>query len=702
MRHLRTLLGAATVVLTALACTAPATSASAADAAYDVLVFSKTAGFRHDSIGTGIQAIRDLGAANNFTVTATEDAAAFTSANLAQYETVVFLNTTGDVLDAGQQTAFESYIRAGGGYTGIHAAADTEYDWPFYGQLVGAWFASHPAIQPARVKVEDRAHDATAHLPQTWNRTDEWYDYRTNARSTAHVLATLDETSYSGGTMGADHPHAWCKTMDSGRSFYTGGGHTQESYADAAFRRHLLGGIRYTAGRTRADCRPETGYTALYNGSTAGWSQAGPGSFANSDATLTSVGGLGMLWYSGKSYTNYSLKLDWRMAGDDNSGVFIGFPPSSDPWSAVNNGYEIQIDATDATDRTTGAVYSFQGANAAARDAALNPPGEWNTYELLVEGQRLQVILNGVKINDFTSTDPARNLDGHIGLQNHGDGDDVSFRNIRIKELGGGGGTARTVQAESFSSAGGVQAFTKAGANNGQTLGYIDPGDWAAYNGVDLTGVTSVKARVVSGGAGGTIGVRTGSPTGPLLGSVAVPNTGGWSTYADVSAALTNVPSGTHNLYLTFTGSGSGLFDVDDFTLGTSGGTGGGTGRVVGLAGKCLDVNGGATADGTKIQLWTCNGSAAQNWQVDGQVWRNPASGKCLDIAGGGTANGTRVQLWTCNGSGAQNWAAQADRTVRNPQSGRCLDVSEARADDGQQIHIWDCLGAANQLWTVN
>ena len=140
---------------------------------------------------------------------------------------MVFLNTTGDVLNATQQTAFESYIRGGGGYVGVHAAADTEYDWPFYGNLVGAYFASHPAIQQANVRVENRAHAATAHLPQTWTRTDEWYNYRTNARSTARVLATLDESSYSGGGMGADHPHAWCKTFEGGRSFYTGGGHTQ-------------------------------------------------------------------------------------------------------------------------------------------------------------------------------------------------------------------------------------------------------------------------------------------------------------------------------------------------------------------------------------------------------------------------------------------------------------------------------------------
>ncbi|GAB3860744.1 hypothetical protein GCM10027610_102170 [Dactylosporangium cerinum] len=382
---LRRVLGVATVTAALLAL-AHAPQSQAADAAYDVLVFSKTAGFRHDAIPAGIQAIRDLGAANNFTVTATEDAGAFTTGNLAQYETVVFLNTTGDVLNDTQQTAFESYIRGGGGYVGVHAAADTEYGWPFYGSLVGAYFASHPAIQQVNVRVENRAHAATAHLPQVWTRTDELYNYQTNPRSTARVLANLDESSYSGGTMGADHPITWCKTVDSGRSFYTGLGHTIASYTEANFRNQLLGGIRYAAARTKADCRPETGYTTLFNGSTTGWSQAGPGSFTNSDATLTSVGGLGLLWYSAKEFRAYSLKLDWRMPGDDNSGIFVGFPASTDPNSAINNGYEIQIDATDTDDRTTGSIYGFKSADLAARNAALNPPGEWNTYEILVEG----------------------------------------------------------------------------------------------------------------------------------------------------------------------------------------------------------------------------------------------------------------------------------------------------------------------------
>ncbi|WP_432062567.1 ThuA domain-containing protein [Streptomyces sp. S1] len=548
---------------------ATAAARAAADPAYKVLVFSKTAGFRHSSIDDGIEALRGLGTANNFTVDATEDAQAFTTGNLGQYKAVVFLSTTGDVLNAGQQTAFEQYVRGGGGYVGIHAAADTEYDWPFYEGLAGALFHSHPAIQSATVKVEDRAHDATAHLGGTWQRTDEWYNYRTNPRATARVLAALDESSYSGGNMSGDHPIAWCKGYEGGRAFYTGGGHTDESYAEPAFRRHLLGGIRWAAGMTEADCRPETGYTSLFDGSsTTGWRQAGPGGFALADGTLTSQGGMGLLWYAGKEFTgDYSLKLDWKAAGDDNSGVFIGFPASDDPWTAVNNGYEIQIDATDAADRTTGAVYGYRSADIAARDAALNPPGEWNTYELRVTGERLEIFLNGRKINDFTNTDPVRSLrQGHIGLQNHGAGDDVSFRNIRIKQ--------------------------------------------------------------------------SGSQPGPR------------------------------------------------------------TGEVKGVNGKCLDVDDSQTADGTKIQLWTCNGTGAQKWTVadDGTV---KALGKCLDVSGGGSADGTKVQLWTCNGTGAQKWATQADGTVRNPQSGKCLDASGGVWNDGTAVHLWTCHTGANQKWVL-
>ncbi len=402
-----------------------------------VLVFSKTAGFRHDSIPEGIAALKELGTPAGIQVTATEEAGQFTTNNLAKYDAVAFLSTTGDVLDADQQTAFENYIKNGGGYMGIHAAADTEYDWEFYGGLVGAYFDSHPAIQQATVRVEDHDHPATAHLDDAWERTDELYNYRTNPREQAKVLATLDETTYEGGTMKGDHPIAWCQSYGGGRSFYTGLGHTKESYADEAFRGHLLGGMQYATGQVKADCKPAKGYRDIFNGQTLeGWKQAGPGTFNVKDGTLETEGGMGLLWYQAKELKSYSLKLDWKMQGDDNSGVFVGFPASEDPWSAVDKGYEIQIDATDEPDRTTGSIYTFKAANTKARDQVLRPPGQWNSYEIKVRGERLQVFLNGVKINDFTNKDPERSLtDGYIGLQNHGTDDQVSFRNIQLKEL---------------------------------------------------------------------------------------------------------------------------------------------------------------------------------------------------------------------------------------------------------------------------
>lgn len=214
-----------------------------------ILVFSKTVGFRHDSIGPGVEALRELGAANGFAVDATEQAGQFTPANLGRYKAVVFLSTTGDVLNGGQQAAFMSYIRNGGGFVGVHAAADTEHGWAWYGDLVGAYFARHPDPAQARIRVEDRDHPSTRTLPDPWNRFDEWYDFQRNPRSKGvTVLLTLDEASYPGGQMGNDHPIAWYHEFEGGRAWYTAGGHTDASFSEPAFLEHLLGGIRYAAG----------------------------------------------------------------------------------------------------------------------------------------------------------------------------------------------------------------------------------------------------------------------------------------------------------------------------------------------------------------------------------------------------------------------------------------------------------------------
>lgn len=219
-----------------------------------VLVFTKTDKFRHDSIPTAIDTIKALGKSNGFEVETTEDSNVFTDQQLSKYKAVVFLLTTGDVLNEAQQAAFERYIKAGNGYVGVHAAADTEYSWKWYGGLVGAYLKKQPGVHKATIVVDDRTHPSTAKLPQRWERTDEWYDYQLNPRGTVHVLARLDESTYSGGTMGIDHPISWCSRYSGGRSWYTGGGHTASTFTEPLFQQHLLGGIEYAAGLKYGDC----------------------------------------------------------------------------------------------------------------------------------------------------------------------------------------------------------------------------------------------------------------------------------------------------------------------------------------------------------------------------------------------------------------------------------------------------------------
>lgn len=218
-----------------------------------VLVFSATKGFRHSSIGVGKLALLKLGSEHNFSVDTTEDANAFNEENLKKYAAVVFLNTTGDVLNNTQQNDFERYIQAGGGFLGVHAAADCEYTWPWYGKLVGAYFKSHPATQKAKLIVKDKSNLATKHLPDVWERTDEWYNFKTPpTEQEVKVLISIDESSYQGGENGAYHPMAWYHEYDGGRAFYTEFGHTDESYADPDYLQHVLGGLVYAIGDGKA------------------------------------------------------------------------------------------------------------------------------------------------------------------------------------------------------------------------------------------------------------------------------------------------------------------------------------------------------------------------------------------------------------------------------------------------------------------
>lgn len=214
-----------------------------------VLVFSKTMGFKHASIPVGMAAIQKLGTENGFEVDTTWNAELFNEENLKQYSAVTFLSTTGNVLDAKQEAAFERYIQAGGGYVGIHAATDTEYDWGWYNKLVGAQFLSHPPGTPeADFIIKDNSFIATKHFTDSvWHRADEIYNYK-KINPDVNVLMTVDESTYEGGKNGDFHPFAWYHEFDGGRSFYTGAGHTAESYSEDLFLKHLLGGIQYAIG----------------------------------------------------------------------------------------------------------------------------------------------------------------------------------------------------------------------------------------------------------------------------------------------------------------------------------------------------------------------------------------------------------------------------------------------------------------------
>src|SRR5215831_14551311 len=220
-----------------------------------VLVFSLTKGFHHESIPDGIAAIQKLGQENGFDVDTTTNPEMFNDSTLKNYSAVIFLSTTGDVLDYREEAAFERYIQAGGGYVGIHAAADTEYDWGWYGRLVGGYFYDHPGIhdsfpnvQQGVYNVVDQTNIATKHLPKQWTRTDEFYSFKKFDSSNVHVLITIDENSYHGGMRMGYHPMAWYHEYDGGRAFYTNLGHTKESYTEPDYLKHLLGGIQYAIG----------------------------------------------------------------------------------------------------------------------------------------------------------------------------------------------------------------------------------------------------------------------------------------------------------------------------------------------------------------------------------------------------------------------------------------------------------------------
>lgn len=221
------------------------TAAAPASEPQRILLFTRTTGFRHDSIPEAVRAVRELAQARGLEVEHTEDPTQFTAPNLKRFRVIAFLNTSGDVLpEREQEQAFEQWLESGGRFLGVHAATDTEFNWPWYGRMIGAYFAGHPRIQPAVQVVVDPTHPATAHLPARWLRTDEWYNFR-SFEPDIKVILRLDTSTYQGSRHGETHASAWCKPVGKGKMFYTAGGHTKESYAEPEFRAHLAGALQW-------------------------------------------------------------------------------------------------------------------------------------------------------------------------------------------------------------------------------------------------------------------------------------------------------------------------------------------------------------------------------------------------------------------------------------------------------------------------
>jgi type 1 glutamine amidotransferase len=426
-----------------------------------VLVFSKTAGFRHDSIPTGVAAIKELGAERGWTVEATEDASVFTTANLAKFDVVVFLCTTGDVLNEAQQGAFESFIRSGGGYAGVHAASDTEYDWPWYGELVGAYFKRHPQIQQADIHVEDSAHPSTSFLPKLWQRVDEWYDFRVNPRSKVRVLANLDEKSYKGGEMG-DHPVVWCHDFQGGRAWYTEFGHTKESYSELLYRRHLAEGILWASQAKRPIGSMVIDSWAWRD--LKGWTRVGETLLDTAQTKLApSAKGEGVLLNESPAGSGGHLisKADY---GDAQVHVEFMLPQGGNSGIYLQGRYEVQLFDSfgkankDLEHSDAGGIYQrwkngagFDGT-APAINAALRP-GVWQAMDITFRAPRFQggkkvedafaveVRLNGVLVQSKVRlSGPTRSsiaesevATGPFVLQ--GDHGPVAFRNVWVKPL---------------------------------------------------------------------------------------------------------------------------------------------------------------------------------------------------------------------------------------------------------------------------
>lgn len=315
-----------------------------------VLVFSKTTGFRHDNIPSAIAAIKKMGEEHHFPVDATEDASVFTDENLRKYDLVCFASTTGDILDESQQKALEKFVDGGKGWMGIHSASDTEYDWPWYAELVGAYFKSHPpGGQHVLVNIENRGNPSTNSLPRFWVRPDEWYDWRVNPRGKVTVLASLDEGFYRPNPQ--DHPIAWCHWQGKGRAWYTEMGHFKEAYTEKWYLEHLYGGLMWAA---QGGVKPEGAQEPDWNGSLNVSEKAASVTFSTK-----------------QTYGDCYLHAEFKTSPDSNATVYLG------------GRYGVTL-----SEKNAGALMSPEGVIKPSTDATIGN-SDWNVLDVVYRAPRM-------------------------------------------------------------------------------------------------------------------------------------------------------------------------------------------------------------------------------------------------------------------------------------------------------------------------
>jgi type 1 glutamine amidotransferase len=436
-----------------------------------VLYLTHSAAFPHPVLPHSEAVLTRLAAKlHRFDLTVSRDASVLTSDVLSQYAAVVFF-TTGELpMNTGQRAALLSYVRAGGGFVGVHSATDTFYEWPEYRDLIGGYFDGHPWHQEVMVRVEDGTHPATQHLDDGFRIRDEIYQHREWSRDAVDVLLSLDVSSVDMAAAGIkrgdrDFALAWTRQEGAGRVFYTALGHRSEVWDDLRFQRHLLGGIGLAAGtgasltndlaqNTLTAEEAAAGWELLFDGeSFAAWRGYNrvdrPDGWRAVDGALTRADRGGDL-ITIEQFDDFELKFDWKVQQGGNSGIMFRVAETDGPpW---HTGPEFQV-LHNAGHRDGAAAITSAGSNyavhAPVRDVT-RAIGTWNTARLLVNGTHVEHWMNGVKLLEYEIGSPdwergvqaskfadisgyGREAHGHLAIQDHGD--PVAFRNIKVRRL---------------------------------------------------------------------------------------------------------------------------------------------------------------------------------------------------------------------------------------------------------------------------